>query len=169
MVPSRPIAMGVGARRQAGAARDFTLPTSPGLETGTSPTSTREGLPNRGVVSDPQQRLTKRWRRRERRQVSSHKGSDAVLDEDNQTEQEVSVVSQLAGGATGIIAGVDRWDFSPPREFLRTDEIMDPTSAESSGLKRGGRFQKWEFLHNPLKKARGLEFLSKPHAVLAEN
>ncbi|KAM1242123.1 hypothetical protein ACFX15_033244 [Malus domestica] len=45
---------------------------------------------------------------------------------------------------------------------------MDPTYAEISGLKRGGRFQRWEFLHNPLKKARGLEFLSNHSAVLEE-
>ncbi|KAM1726226.1 hypothetical protein ACFXTI_016721 [Malus domestica] len=168
MVTSRPLAMGVGERRQAGTVRDSALPTSPRQETGPSTKSIREGLPTRGVVSDTQQRLTKRWRRRERGQVSSHKSSDAVLDEDNQTEQEVSVVSQLAGEATGIHTGDDRWDCTPSGEFLRTGAILDPTYAESSGLKRGGRFQRWEFLHNPLKKARGLEFLSNPSAVLEE-
>ncbi|CAN6706079.1 unnamed protein product [Malus baccata var. baccata] len=120
--------MGVGERRQAGTARDFALPTSPRQETGHSSKSTREGLPNRGVVSDTQQCL-----RRDGGDVSG-----------------------------------DRWDSSPTWELLRTGEIMDPTYAESCGLKRGGRFQRWEFLHNPLKKARGLEFLYNPSAVLEE-
>ncbi|KAM1381509.1 hypothetical protein ACFX2F_034086 [Malus domestica] len=127
LVPSRPLAMGVGERRQAGTARDYALPTSHRHETGPS-----KNLPN------------------------------------NQIAQEVSIISQLASDEPGILPRVEGWDFTPSGEFLRTGAIMDPTYAERSGLKRGGRFQRWEFLHNPLKKARGLEFLSNHSAVLEE-
>ncbi|KAM1778356.1 hypothetical protein ACFX12_039861 [Malus domestica] len=160
--------MGVGERRQARTARDYALPTSHRQETGPSKNLPSEGLPIRGFVSNTQQRLTKRWMRRERGQVSSNISSEAVLAEDNQIAHEVSIISQLAGDEPGILPGVEGWDFTPSGEFLRTWAIMDPTYAERCGLKRGGRFQRWEFLHNPLKKARGLEFLSNHSAVLEE-
>ncbi|KAM1271687.1 hypothetical protein ACFX2J_032470 [Malus domestica] len=168
MVPSRSLVVGVGERRQVGAARASTLPTSPRPEPSLSQKLTRVGSPINEVVADPQQWLSKRWRRRERGQVSSNTNAEDVLDVDNQVVQEVSNVCSLAGEESGFPRGVDRWDFSPSGKFLKTGAILDPTYIESSGLKMGG-FQRWDYLHNPLKKARGIEFLSNPPTVMAEN
>ncbi|KAM2695843.1 hypothetical protein EV1_040295 [Malus domestica] len=168
MVLSRSLVAGVGKRRQAGTARASTLPTSPRPEPNLSQQSTRVGAPTSDVMADPQLRLSKRWRRRERGQASSNTSAESVLDDDNHEVQGVSNVRSLDGKEMGISRGVDRWDIAPSGKFSSTGVMMDPSYIESSGLKRGGS-QRWDYFHNPIKKVRGIEFLSNPSTVMAEN
>ncbi|KAM2040209.1 hypothetical protein ACFX16_034174 [Malus domestica] len=168
MVPSRSLVAGVGERRQAGTARASAVPTSPRPEPSLSQQSTRVGAPTSDVMADPQLRLSKRWRRRERGQASSNTSAECVLDDDNHEVQGVSNVRSLDGKEMGIPRGVDRWVVAPSGKFSSTGVMMDPSYIESSGLKRGGS-QRWDYFHNPIKKVRGIEFLSNPSTVMAEN